>query len=165
MDLLKNIIVDSPKNLPLLGIDVGKKTLGIAVSDGMQSIAVPVGTIKRTKFSKDMRLLEAHIRDYEVCGVILGYPINMDGSEGPRCQSIRDFGLEMKNQISDDIKGCDGLWVGLWDERLSTAAVEDFVDNTVDISRQRAKDRGIIDRLAAQVILQGALDYIQANRY
>ncbi len=164
MDLLKNIIADCPKDLPLLGIDVGKKTLGISVSDGLQSIAVPVGTIKRTKFSKDLKALEEHMRDYEVCGVILGYPVNMDGSEGPRCQSTRDFGLELKRQIADDVKRGSELWLALWDERLSTAAVEDFVDNTVDISRRRAKDKGIIDKLAAQVILQGALDYIQANR-
>tara|TARA_R110001592_G_scaffold16881_10_gene71658 strand:- start:20466 stop:20966 length:501 start_codon:yes stop_codon:yes gene_type:complete len=164
IDLLENIVKDCPKDVRLLGMDIGKKTIGLALSDSMHSIATPLKTIKRTKFSRDIKELEVVIREYEVGGYILGYPLNMDDSAGAKCQSVRDFGLEFERQISDDLKSSAGLWIALWDERLSTSNVEDFVDRTVDISKRRAKEKGIIDKLAAQFILQGALEYMHGQR-
>lgn len=162
MDLLEKIFVACPKDVALLGMDVGKKTIGLSISESSQNIAMPLRTIERKKFSKDIKLLEDVIREYDIGGYVIGYPFHMDGGEGRKCQSIRDFALEFEAQLSPELKG-EGLWIALWDERLSTASVEDFVDNTVNISRRRAKERGIIDKLAAQVILQGALDYMQRN--
>ncbi len=159
MDLLENIAGQCPKDAVLLGMDVGKKTIGLAVGNTTLGIATSVCTIKRKKFSQDLKQLEDIIREYEVSGFIVGYPLHMDGGEGRKCQSIRDFSLEFERQITSELVGED-VWLALWDERLSTAAVEDFVDGSVDISRRRAKDKGIIDKLAAQVILQGALDYL-----
>lgn len=182
-----------------MGLDVGKKTIGIALSDSAQSIAMPLCTIKRKKFAQDMAEIERIMRDYEVGGFVIGLPLNMDGSEGPRCQSVRDFATEMARRLqrnrhpvgetvipsslnerdpgkagseaadTTDPRSCysaaqdrgeDKIWIALWDERLSTASVEHFVDEVVDINKRRAKERGILDKLAAQHILQGALDSI-----
>jgi len=163
IDLLENIIKERPKCARLLGMDIGKKTIGLALSDSAQSIATPLMTIKRTKFSKDIKKLEDVIREYEVGGYVLGYPLNMDNSAGAKCQSVRDFGLEFEAQLSQELKTSKGLWIALWDERLSTASVEDFVDSSVDMSRRSAKEKGVIDKLAAQFILQGALEYIRGH--
>ena len=162
MNLLEKNLETLPADAVLMGMDIGKKTIGIAISDSAHSIAFPICTINRTKFSKDLRKLEDIIREYDVGGYIVGYPLNMDNSEGRACQSIRDFTIEFSNQLSPYLKG-DSLWVSFWDERLSTASVHDFVDNTVDISKRKAKERGIVDKLAAQHILQGALDFIQRS--
>ncbi len=159
MDLLKNIFDDRPRGCALMGMDIGKKTIGISVSDSRQEIAFPICTIKRTKFSRDIKEIERIAREYEIGGYVLGYPLNMDSSESKGCQSIRDFGLEFAAQLSDDLRGGD-VWIALWDERLSTSSVEDFVDKSVGISRRKAKERGVIDKLAAQHILQGALDFL-----
>lgn len=163
IEQLRNAHKNCPQGVPLLGLDVGKKTLGVAVSDARQGLSVPVKTIFRTKFSKDLIEIKALIKDYEIGGFIVGYPLNMDGSEGVACQSIRDFAAELALQLSQGDGGGD-YPVFLWDERLSTASVEDFVDKIVGKSRRKAKESGIIDKLAAQVILQGALDYLQAQR-
>ncbi len=157
MDLLENISNTRPANVAIMGLDVGKKTIGVALSDSTQSIAFPICTIKRTKFSRDIKALEKIIREYDIGGYVIGLPLHMDNSEGRACQSIRDFGMEFARQLPDDLKN---PWIALWDERLSTAHVSDFVDKSVDISRRKAKDRGIIDQLAAQHILQGALDFM-----
>lgn len=161
MDLLEKNKDARPKDSVLMGMDVGKKTIGIALSDAHQSIAMPLCTINRKKFRHDVQEIEKIIREYEVRGFVIGYPLNMNGSAGPRCQSIRDFALEFEAQLSEEFKSDGGVWVALWDERLSTSAVEGFVDSVVDISRRKAKERGILDKLAAQVILQGALDYMR----
>lgn len=164
LDLLQNIIQERPIGKCLLGLDVGKKTIGLALSDSSQTIATPLKTIDRRKFRLDLAEIVKIIREYDVGGFVIGYPLNMDGSIGPRCQSIRDFALEFIQQLPSGIgvgNEKHGLWVALWDERLSTAAVEDFVDKVVDINLRRAKERGIIDKLAAQHILQGALDYME----
>ncbi len=158
-DKLLEQIKTCPDGVALMGLDIGKKTIGVAVSDSSQSIAMPVTTIKRTKFSKDLPKLETLALDYEVGGYLIGYPLNMDGSEGPKCQSVRDFAQEFERQVSDAVKQ-QGLWIGFWDERLSTATVDSFVDNSVDMSKRRAKDSGLVDKLAAQQILQWALDYM-----
>lgn len=160
MDLLENNKDDRPLNAVLMGMDVGKKTIGISLSDAGQSIATPLCTITRKKFRQDLAEIERLSHEYNVRGFVLGYPLNMDGSVGPRCQSIRDFAFEFKAQLSDEFKSNGDVWISLWDERLSTASVENFVDETVGISKRKAKERGILDKLAAQVILQGALDYI-----
>ena len=147
-----------PKNIRLMGLDLGTKTIGVAVSDAMQSIATPVTTIQRTKFSKDIVELEKLIKEFEVGGYILGWPLNMDGSEGPRCDATRSFADEMTNH--PDIFG-EKPFIAFWDERLSTRAVDNFLDKRVDMkknSKRGAKDSGLIDQLAAQVILQSALD-------
>jgi putative Holliday junction resolvase len=165
-----------------LGLDVGKKTIGLALSNPAQTIATPLDTIKRTKFTRDMEALKAVIEEYEVGGFVLGYPVNMDSTEGPRTQSIRDFAIEMdKSLLSSSSCGLtagsqkarqdaaiklqhDGVgpWIALWDERLSTVSVEEFVDKNIDKRKTKtnAKTSGLIDKLAAQVILQGALDFL-----
>lgn len=158
IDLLKNNAKKCPENVALLGLDVGKKTIGLALSDPGQSLATPLKTINRTKFTKDMQALSEVIKDYEVGGFIIGYPVNMDGSEGPRAQSVRDFAAEMVRFLGE------GTWVALWDERLSTVSADSVVDNLVEKRKTKikAKSSGLIDKLAAQTILQGALDFIQA---
>ena len=155
IDLLKNIYKTCPKNTPLLGMDVGKKTIGLALSNPEQTIATPLTTIKRTKFTQDIQALAQIIKEYEVGGYIIGYPVNMDGSEGPRAQSTRDFALEFSAHMN-------APWIALWDERLSTVSVEESVDKLVQKRKTKinAKASGLIDKLAAQVILQGALGFI-----
>lgn len=162
IDHLKNIVKQRPQDKALLGLDVGKKTIGIAISNPDQTLATPLQTIKRTKFSKDILQLDTIMKEYEIGGLVIGLPMNMDGSEGPRAQSIRDFVLELKQH--KEIVG-NHPWIAYWDERLSTVSVEDIVDRHVDKrkTKQQAKDSGLIDKLAAQIILQGALDYIELN--
>jgi putative holliday junction resolvase len=153
--LLKEILATRPKNVRLLGMDLGSKTIGLALSDSAQSIATPFKTIQRTKFTKDIEELKPIIKDYEIGGYVLGFPLNMDGSEGPRCDSVRSFAREMENYPL--IFGTKP-WIALWDERLSTASVEDFLVDVVDMSRTKRKQ--VIDKLAAQLILKGALDFM-----
>ena len=135
---------------PLMGLDVGDKTIGLALSDRTWMIATPYKTLRRTKFSKDARDLIALLKEHHVCGCIVGLPMNMDGSEGPRCQSVRQF---VKNLMAfEDIPIC------FWDERLSTVAVSNTM-LSADLSRQRRAE--LVDKLAASYILQGALDRFQ----
>lgn len=157
--LLKDCVGDAPKDTALLGLDVGKKTIGLALSNPDQTVATPLQTIKRTKFSKDMDALKTVIQEHDIGGFVVGYPVNMDGSEGPRAQSTRDFAIEMDNTLG-------GVWIALWDERLSTVSVEETVDNFVEKRKTKAeaKASGLIDKLAAQTILQGALDFISLAR-
>lgn len=163
LDLLQNIAHSRPLGRNLMGLDVGKKTIGVALSDSAHRVATPLVTIKRGKFAADVRAIEVIMREYDVGGFVLGYPLNMDGTAGPRCQAVRDFALELRAQLSAELKPADGLWIALWDERLSTASVEGFVDEVVDISLRRAKERGIMDKLAAQHILQGALEWLEKD--
>lgn len=160
---LKDIVDQCPSNIALLGLDVGKKTIGLALSNPDQTIATPLQTIHRKKFSSDIEALCDFIQEYNAQGFIIGLPVNMDGSEGPRVQSIKDFAAEMA--LRTQIVG-DDAFIGFWDERLSTVSVESFVDEFVDKRKTKAqsKSSGLIDKLAAQVILQGALDYIQDAR-
>ncbi len=158
IELLKDCLGRVPKNCRLMGLDLGSKTIGIAVSDVGQSIATPVTTIKRTKFSKDILELEKLIKEFEIGGYILGLPLNMDGSEGARCDATRSFADEMSK--NETVFGSQPF-IALQDERLSTHTVDNFLDNRVDMkksSKRGAKDSGLTDQLAAQVILQGALD-------
>ena len=152
--LLKDIGAVRPLNKRLLGLDLGTKTIGLALSDPKHSIATPLKTIQRTKFTNDMREMGQVIKDYEVGGYVLGWPLNMDGSPGPRCDAVRSFADEMSKSLGGD------PWIALWDERLSTSTVEDFLVESVDMSRTKRKQ--VIDKLAAQHILQGALDFLKA---
>lgn len=141
---------DLPRGVRLLGLDIGEKTIGLAVSDSGQSVASPLETIRRSKFAKDMERLKEIIAERKVGALVLGLPINMDGSEGPRCQSVRQFARNLGS-----LAGI-ALPLAFWDERLSTRAVERFLIDEQDMTRMRRAE--VIDKLAAAYILQGALD-------
>ena len=130
-----------------MGLDLGTKTIGVAVSDRLLSSATPLHTIRRVKFSKDAEALLQIISDREIGAIILGLPRNMDGSEGPRCQSTRAFARNLA-RLTD-------LPIGYWDERLSTVAAERALLEADTSRKRRAK---VIDHVAAGYILQGALD-------
>jgi putative Holliday junction resolvase len=132
----------------LLGLDVGSKTIGVAVSDLTRQVATPLQTIARTRLRADLERLEAIIAGRDIGGVVVGLPVSMHGEEGPRCQSVRQFAADVARHT--------GLPVAFWDERLSTRAVERMLIDEADVSRRRRKQ--VIDRLAAAYILQGALD-------
>jgi putative Holliday junction resolvase len=138
----------------LLGLDMGTETIGVAVSDAMVSIASPVETIRRTRFTADAERLAAIIYERHVGGLVYGLPINMDGTEGPRCQSVRDFAREFDRRHA--------LPYAFWDERLSTAAVERVLIEEADLSRKRRA--AVVDRAAATYILQGALDALAVRK-
>jgi putative Holliday junction resolvase len=140
----------------LLGLDVGSKTIGLAISDSALSIASPLETIRRGKFTRDAAALKALCAERNVGALVIGLPVNMDGSEGPRCQSTRDFARNLA-----EIAGLD-LPVAFWDERLSTAAVERFLVDEADMTRKRRGE--VVDKMAAGYILQGALDALARGR-
>ncbi|MBX2833679.1 MAG: Holliday junction resolvase RuvX [Micavibrio sp.] len=162
--LLKDIAENCPKNRALLGLDVGKKTIGLALSTPDQSLATPLHTVNRTKFTKDMHAILDVVKEFEVGGFILGYPVNMDGSEGPRAQSIRDFATEMNRFLKE--QGMVEPFIAFWDERLSTVSVDSYVDKLVEKRKTKinAKSSGLVDKLAAQLILQGALGYLSTHQ-
>ena len=157
--LLKDIVSKVPTGKRLLGLDIGTKTIGLALSDSSHNIATPLRTVQRKKFTLDIHNMKKEIDEFAVGGYILGFPLNMDGTEGPRCQSVRHFAEEMRNH--PEIFGVNP-WIAFWDERLSTAAVEDFLIETVDMRRTKRKQ--IVDALAAQLILQGALEYLNLSK-
>lgn len=134
----------------LLGLDLGTKTIGVATSDPDRRIASPVKTLKRGKFTVGLAELRELINERQTSGLVMGLPINMDGTSGPRAQSSRTFGRNLSRELD--------LPVLLWDERLSTAAVERELIS-IDTSRRRRAE--VIDAMAANFILQGALDRLQ----
>lgn len=134
----------------LIGLDLGEKTIGVAVSDQMLSVASPLQTVRRKKFSLDAAQVVAIIEQRQIGGLVLGLPRNMDGSEGPRCQSTRAFARNF-NRLH-------ALPISFWDERLSTVAAERALLEA-DTSRKRRAQ--VIDHVAASYILQGALDRFQ----
>src|ERR1700757_2047012 len=136
-----------PARGALIGLDLGTKTIGVAVSDPDRRLATGVETIQRKAFKADAARLFAIAAERSAVGFVLGLPINMDGSEGPRAQSTRAF--------ARNLSGLTELAIGLWDERLSTAAVERELIG-MDVSRARRAE--VIDQHAAIFILQGALD-------
>jgi putative Holliday junction resolvase len=154
---LKDIAAKRPVGKRLLGLDIGTKTIGLALSDSSHNIATPLRTVQRRKFTLDIQDMKTEIDEFAVGGYVLGFPLNMDGTEGPRCQSVRHFAEEMRNH--PEIFG-PNPWIAFWDERLSTASVEDFLVETVDMKRTKRKQ--IIDALAAQHILQGALEFLKS---
>ena len=149
---LSELIKYLPKKSRLLGLDVGRKTIGLAVSDSDMKIATTVGTIRRSKFTKDVKNLDAIITERQVNGLVLGLPISMDGNEGPACQSVRQFAVNLDNILE--------IGITFWDERLSTSAVERLLTKEADLSRNRRSE--IIDTMAAAYILQGALDSLSS---
>jgi putative Holliday junction resolvase len=149
---LSELIKYLPKKSRLLGLDVGRKTIGLAVSDSDMKIAATVGTIRRSRFTKDVKNLDAIITERQVNGLVLGLPISMDGNEGPACQSVRQFAVNLDNILE--------IGITFWDERLSTSAVERLLIKEADLSRNRRSE--IIDKMAAAYILQGALDSLSS---
>jgi putative Holliday junction resolvase len=136
-----------PARGALIGLDLGTKTIGVAVSDPDRRVAAPVETIARKRFALDAQRILALAAERRAVGCVLGLPINMDGSEGPRAQATRAFARNLEKLTA--------LPIALWDERLSTAAVERALI-AADLSR--AKRKAVIDQQAATYILQGALD-------
>jgi putative Holliday junction resolvase len=142
-----------PRGCRLLGLDVGSKTIGLALSDPTQTVATPLQTLRRSKFTRDAEVLRRIAEEHEVGGLVIGLPVSMDGTEGPRCQSVRQFARNLV-EILD-------LPVAFWDERLSTAAVQRMLIDEVDMSRRRRGE--VVDKAAAAYILQGALDAAAAQ--
>mgnify|MGYP001813801371 FL=1 len=144
-----------PPMRAIAGLDLGTVTIGVAVSDGMRQVATPLETIKRKKFGLDAQRLLEICTQRNIAGLVLGLPLNMDGSEGPRCQSTRAFARNLE-KLTD-------LPISFWDERLSTVAAERALLEA-DTSRKRRAE--VIDHVAASYILQGALDrlaHLQAS--
>ena len=137
----------------LLGLDLGEKTIGLALSDPGLSVASPITTIRRTKFTADAKELLRIAAERQVGGLVIGLPLNMDGSEGPRCQSVRQFAVNLLK--------LQQLPVLFWDERLSTVAVE---RNMIDADMTRAKRAKVVDQAAAAFILQGVLDALARTK-
>jgi len=142
-----------PAGERLLGLDLGEKTIGLAISDRNLTIGSPLETLRRAKFTQDAAALAAICTERRVGGLVLGLPVNMDGSEGPRCQSVRQFARNL-----DQVAGFE-LPVAFWDERLATAAVERLLVQEADLSRRRRAQ--VVDKMAAAYILQGALDSLR----
>jgi putative holliday junction resolvase len=136
-----------PARGALIGLDLGTKTIGVAASDPDRRLAAPVETIVRKRFNLDADRLFALAAERRAAGFVLGLPINMDGTEGPRAQSTRAFARNLAKLTK--------LPIALWDERLSTAAVERAL---IEADASRSKRKAIIDQHAAAYILQGALD-------
>lgn len=135
------------RNQPILGLDIGTKTIGLALSDLSRTIASPLETLQRGRFKDTVLRLRALIGEHGIGALVLGLPLNMDGSEGPRAQSVRQFAANVAAEIEIDI--C------FWDERLSTVAVEGAM---LEADLTRARRKRLVDKLAAAYILQGALD-------
>lgn len=155
--LLKDIAASAPKNTRLLGLDLGTKTIGLAICDSGQGVATSLTTIRRTKFMADLKALGKIVRDNDIGGFVFGWPLNLDGSLSGSTDRVRSFIDEMVKYPQElGIESGTDVWIALFDERLSTHAVHDFLVNDVDMSRTK---RGqVVDKLAAQLILQGAID-------
>lgn len=149
-DQFENFAAALPSFGALAGLDLGEKTIGVAISDRMGTVATPHKTIRRKKFTLDAVELFEIVKQREVGGLLLGLPRNMDGSEGPRCQKTRAFARNLSKLTE--------LPIGFWDERLSTVAAERALLEA-DTSRKRRAE--VIDHVAASYILQGALDRIR----
>ena len=138
-----------PAGARLMGLDVGTKTVGLALSDTRLTIATPLATIRRGRLKDDMASLETLIAQHTVAGLVVGLPLRLDGGEGPRTQSVRQF--------AKNVLAARDFPLAFWDERMSTAAVERQLI-AADLSRKRRSE--IIDKVAAAYILQGLLDRI-----
>ena len=142
-----------PQYAPIVGLDPGEKTIGVAVSDVTRTVASPLALIEKTKFSKDAEALFKLMDSRGAIGIVVGLPMNMDGTEGVRCQSNRALArnlLRLKPELS----------ITFWDERLSTAAVTRVLIEEHDVSRKRRDE--VVDKMAAGWILQGALERLRA---
>ena len=152
-DVFEEFAAACPPMTALVGLDLGDKTIGVAVSDRLGSVATPLETIRKKKFTQDSARLMEIVAHRGIGAILLGLPRNMDGSEGPRCQSTRAF--------ARNLAGLTDLPIGFWDERLSTVAAERALLEA-DTSRKRRAE--VIDHVAAAYILQGALDRMRHLR-
>jgi putative Holliday junction resolvase len=139
----------APPRTPLMGLDLGEKTIGVAVSDTSRMIASPLALIRKTKFTDDAAQLFKLMAERGASAIVIGLPVNMDGTEGPRCQSSRAFARNLLRLRAD-------LAIAFWDERLSSAAVNRMLIDEADLTRARRAE--VVDKAAAAYILQGALD-------
>ncbi|WP_066685345.1 Holliday junction resolvase RuvX [Caulobacter sp. CCH9-E1] len=142
-----------PQYAPVVGLDPGEKTIGVAVSDVTRTVASPLALIEKTKFSKDAEALFKLMDSRGAVGIVIGLPMNMDGTEGVRCQSNRALGRNLLRLKPD-------LPITFWDERLSTAAVTRVLIEEHDVNRKRRAE--VVDKMAAGWILQGALERLRA---
>ena len=141
-----------PAYAPVVGLDLGEKTIGVAVSDATRTVASPLETIRKAKFTDDANRLFALMESRGAAGVVIGLPVNMDGTEGPRCQSNRAFARNLI-RLRD-------LPIAFWDERMSTMAVNRMLIDEMDVTRARRAE--VVDKAAAAWILQGALERLRA---
>jgi putative Holliday junction resolvase len=156
-------VIDFPDLKPLLvrdgrlmGLDVGSKTIGIATSDVLRTLATPLTTLKRAKLAADLATLDQLVTRYEVKALVVGLPLNMDGTEGPRCQSVRQFVTNITNHGAPRLAALPAVFQ---DERLSTAAVTRGMINDYDMSRAKRAER--VDAAAAAWILESALQRLR----
>jgi putative Holliday junction resolvase len=136
------------RNQTILGLDLGSKTIGLALSDVGYMVASPLTTLARRKFAQDFEALQALLAKYNVGALVIGLPVEMDGREGPGAQAARSFATEFLKRRE--------LPIAFWDERLSTAAVQRLLTDEADLSRKRRAE--LVDKMAAAYILQGALE-------
>jgi putative Holliday junction resolvase len=141
-----------PPRAPIVGLDLGEKTIGVAVSDVSRTVATPLELIRRTKFTDDAAALFKLMESRDAAGLVIGLPVNMDGSEGPRCQSSRAFARNILRLSGD-------LPIAFWDERMSSMAVNRMLIDEADMNRARRAE--VVDKAAAGWILQGALDRLR----
>lgn len=141
-----------PANTPLVGLDLGEKTIGVAVSDATRMVASPLDLIRKTKFTDDVARLFKLMESRKAGGVVIGLPVNMDGTEGPRAQSARAFARNVL-RLRD-------LPIAFWDERMSSMAVNRMLIGEADMTRARRAD--VVDKTAAAWILQGALERLRS---
>lgn len=136
---------------PVVGLDLGEKTIGVAVSDATRTVASPLELVRKTKFTDDANRIFALMESRNAEALVLGLPVNMDGTEGPRCQSVRAFARNVL-RIRD-------MPIAFWDERMSTMAVNRLLIDEADVTRSRRAD--VVDKMAAAWILQGALERLR----
>jgi len=148
---LEDLAASTPPGTPWLGLDLGEKTIGVAASDATRMIASPLVLIRKTKFTQDAEAVLKLMDGRRASGLVIGLPLNMDGTEGPRAQSCRAFARNLQRLRT--------IPVAFQDERLSTSAVERFLIEDLDLNRKRRAN--VIDRTAAAWILQGALDRLR----
>jgi len=140
-----------PAYAPVVGLDLGERTIGVAVSDATRTVASPMETIRKTKFTDDAKRLFALMESRGAAGLVIGLPVNMDGTEGVRCQSNRAFARNLL-RLRD-------VPIAFWDERMSTMAVNRMLIDEMDINRARRAE--VVDKAAAAWILQGALERLR----
>ena len=150
LDLL-DLFAVLPARSPVVGLDLGEKTIGVAVSDATRMIASPLELIRKSKFTEDAAALFKLMESRQAGGIVIGLPVNMDGTEGPRCQSSRAFARNLL-RLRD-------IPIAFWDERLSSAAVNRMLVGEFDVTRARRAE--LVDKMAATYILQGALDRLR----
>jgi putative Holliday junction resolvase len=141
-----------PAYAPIVGLDLGEKTVGVAVSDTTRTVATPLELIRKVKFTDDAAALFKLMEGRGAAGIVIGLPVHMDGSEGPRCQSSRAFARNLLRLRAD-------LPIAFWDERMSSMAINRMLIDEADMNRARRAE--VVDKAAAGWILQGALDRLR----